>query len=91
MTEYYDQGDSGEYRMLQRRPRKDLWGEWLTWVIRLLIPVICGLAYRQMLAMDDLQLTIAKMSVQQDYQTKQLADHQQQLQGLWQQMRQNGK
>lgn len=84
----YDNDESGEYQAISAgRRRKDVFGDWLTWVIRLMIPVICTLAYRQMLAMDDLQLTIAKMSVEQDYQTKQLADHQQQLQGLWQQLR----
>lgn len=81
--------DSGTFQTLRQRrgPSKDAVGEWLTWAVRALIPVICWFAWEQNQAMQAMEITIAKMSMQQDYQTQQLTDHARQLQQLWQQYR----
>jgi hypothetical protein len=96
--------DSGTFPILpasrRRRPSKDQVTDWLTWGVRLTIIGLCTLAYRQEQAIQETlqetqttlqltQITIAKMSVQQDMQTKQLDEHQRQLQGLWEQIRNN--
>lgn len=81
------------------RPRKDQVADWLTWGVRATIIGLCTLAYHEeqliqatlestQSTLQVTQITIAKMSAQQDMQTKQLDEHQRQLQGLWQEVRQ---
>lgn len=81
--------DSGTFEVLrQRRPSRDQWAVWGTWLIRAFIPAIAILAWQQNQSMQALQITIAKMSMQQDYQTQQLNQHAVQIERIWQELRQ---
>lgn len=81
--------ETDQYPMLRQRrgPSKDQWEIWGTWLIRAFIPAIAILAWKQNQSMQALQITIAKMSMQQDYQTQQLSQHSAQIERLWQELR----
>lgn len=101
MEEYFDYSGIGEghdRREPPQRSRKAPVGEFFTWAIRAVIVAICSLAYTEireaeatLKAMEAeigaTQITIAKMSMQQDFQSKQLDEHARQLDGLWKEIR----
>lgn len=87
-TSGYDNDDeSGEYRTVTpHRPKKDVVGDWLTWAVRAVIPFIGYMVWQQLIAMQAMEVTIAKVSMAQDFETQQLNDHSRQLQRIWREL-----
>lgn len=96
--------DSGEYPMLPHRrgrPSKDQVDSFLSWAVRVVLVGMVTLGYHEAQQLQDAQaqaqttlntvnVTIAKISVVQDQQTKQLDQHTQEIQRLWQRGKDNG-
>lgn len=78
--------DSGEYPALHSRRKKDIFGDWLTWAVRAVIPFIGWMVWQQLIAMQAMEITITKVSMAQDYENQKLIDHDRQLQRIWQEL-----